>query len=76
MQIPVLIAIAFFVLGLRPAHAYIDPGSGSLVFQVVVGALLGGVYMLRSYARAAIAFIFRSGKRSAGEADRSDQNHD
>jgi hypothetical protein len=33
----------------RPAEAYIDPGTASYVFQVIAGAVLGGVFLLRTY---------------------------
>ena len=33
----------------RPAEAYIDPGTASYVFQIIVGAVLGGVFLLRTY---------------------------
>ena len=33
----------------RPAEAYVDPGSASYVFQLVMGALLGGIFLLRMY---------------------------
>jgi hypothetical protein len=31
------------------AEAYIDPGTASYVFQVIAGAVLGGVFLLRTY---------------------------
>ena len=37
------------VISERPAEAYIDPGTASYVFQVVAGAILGGVFLLRTY---------------------------
>ena len=32
-----------------PAYAYIDPGTASYAFQVVAGALLGGVFLVKTY---------------------------
>ena len=37
------------VISERPAEAYIDPGTASYVFQVIAGAVLGGVFLLRTY---------------------------
>jgi hypothetical protein len=37
------------ILAPRPAHAYLDPGTGSLIFQVVIGAVLGGLFTLKMY---------------------------
>lgn len=31
----------------QPAHAYVDPGSGLLIFQVVGSMLTGACFMLR-----------------------------
>ena len=43
------IALLLLVIGERPAEAYIDPGTASYVFQVIAGAILGGVFLLRTY---------------------------
>ncbi len=37
------------VISERSAEAYIDPGTASYVFQVIAGAVLGGVFLLRTY---------------------------
>lgn len=29
--------------------AYLDPGSGSLILQLILAAILGGLFVLRSY---------------------------
>ena len=43
------IVLLLLVLTERPAEAYIDPGTASYVFQVIAGAILGGVFLLRTY---------------------------
>ena len=43
------IVLLLLVLSERPAEAYIDPGTASYVFQVIAGAILGGVFLLRTY---------------------------
>jgi hypothetical protein len=52
-KVPVLPVLCSVVLLLaiseRPAEAYIDPGTASYVFQVIAGAVLGGVFLLRTY---------------------------
>ena len=45
----VSIVMLLLVLSERPALAYIDPGTASYAFQIIAGALLGGVYLLRTY---------------------------
>jgi hypothetical protein len=34
------------------AHAYLDPGTGSMVIQVIVAGLLGAAFTFKSYMRA------------------------
>lgn len=41
--------LAWFTLFPPPAYAYLDPGTGSYIFQVLVGALLGGAFVLKGY---------------------------
>lgn len=47
--------------------AYIDPGSGSLVFQLLLAYLVGTIFVLRRFLVAPFAFlsrIFRRKKQS------------
>jgi hypothetical protein len=37
------------LLSLSSAHGYIDPGTGSYLFQLLIGGLLGSFYFLGSY---------------------------
>ena len=46
-----------------PASAYIDPGSGSYIFQVVVGMLVGAAVSLKVFWRQIVAFITRGRTR-------------
>jgi len=45
------------------AHAYLDLGTGSLIFQFLVAAFLGGAYMARSYLRKIKNYILSLRKR-------------
>ena len=40
--------ILFFVSG-APAYAYIDPGTGGLIVNAIVGAIAGGLVLLKVY---------------------------
>lgn len=31
------------------AHAYIDPGTGSLIYQLLIAALVGGLFALKVF---------------------------
>ena len=41
--------IYFFAITIPNAHAYLDPGTGSYVFQVVAGALLGAAVAVKVF---------------------------
>ena len=43
------IAFLFAALWEVPAEAYVDPGTASYTFQIVIGALLGALYLVRTY---------------------------
>jgi hypothetical protein len=51
-----LLFLALFFLSIRPARAYIDPGTGSLIFQMLVASMLTGLFMFRR----AIRYLFHS----------------
>ena len=47
---PVALEVAILlVLAAGPASAYIDPGTGSLIFQFAAASLLGLLSMLKTY---------------------------
>lgn len=59
--------LAYFLLVTVPnAHAYIDPGFGSFVFQVLVGGFLAVGLAFRSSWRRVWSFLFRRGPREPG----------
>jgi hypothetical protein len=41
--------LLLLVVSERPAHAYIDPGTASYLFQLIAGAVLGVVFVMRTY---------------------------
>ena len=44
----VLAPIAFLA-STAPAYAYLDPGSGSMMVQLLLGGVAGGVVLVRLY---------------------------
>ena len=57
-----------------PAEAYIDPGSGSYIIQIVIGAVLAGFYLLTSFWKNVVAKIqskFKPKAKKAREAHES-----
>jgi hypothetical protein len=46
-----------------PSHAYIDPATGSIVIQAMVGAVATWIMYSKLWASKAKKFFFRGGKR-------------
>jgi hypothetical protein len=46
----VLIAF-FFLMFSQKAYAYLDPGSGSYIIQMIIAALLGGLFAIKIFWR-------------------------
>ena len=46
----VVLLVCFFYLMFPPTvYAYLDPGTGSLVIQILIGALFGGLVTIKIY---------------------------
>jgi hypothetical protein len=57
-------ALVVLILAPRTAHAYIDPGTGSYAFQMLLAGLLGALFAFKSLLRRIRAFFSeRSGRR-------------
>jgi hypothetical protein len=44
-----LLGCLFILLFADDAHAYLNPGSGSFIFQLILAAFLGGLLTVRLY---------------------------
>lgn len=55
----VLVFAYFSLIAIPSASAYIDPGTGSFIFQVLVGGLLAAGLAFRSFWRRMLWFLFR-----------------
>ena len=71
-RVAFLIACVAFLLGERSAYAYIDPGTGSLVYQTALSLLLGVGLVLRQ-SRYSIARLVRRlwGMKAVPDHDQS-----
>lgn len=59
-----------------PAYAYLDPGAGSLVVQLLVAGLLGAALAIKLFwrrIRAGVAALF--GRNRQTDADRQSHEH-
>ena len=58
----VFITCMFFVMMYllflpRPAYAYLDPGPGSYILQMLIAAIFGGLFVLKLYFHKIKAFF-------------------
>jgi hypothetical protein len=44
-----------------PAHAYLDPATGSIILQAIIGAIAGGVLFMRTWLHRVKSFFVRGG---------------
>jgi hypothetical protein len=53
--------------------AYVDPGTGSFVFQMVIGALLAVGVAVKVWWKKIVAFVTRRPREQSGAANPPDQ---
>jgi hypothetical protein len=41
--------ILFHLLAARPAFAYLDPGTGSYIFQILIAAVVGAMFVIKPF---------------------------
>jgi hypothetical protein len=58
-----LFLLYFGVVAVPSANAYIDPGSGSFIFQVLIGGLLAGAVAVKHFWRRIVSFFTRRSSR-------------
>ncbi len=61
-----------FLISINSAHAYIDPGTGSYLFQCAVAALVGAGYVVRmkwQHIRGLVAGLMRRGGNGPESGD-------
>ena len=74
-----LLLILFLVVVPTPALAYLDPGTGSYLIQILVGGGLGLTFIIKQY-WSTIRSFFSKGKtdekKSANKAAEKESNED
>ena len=59
----ILMIFLFVIIKPNIAHAYVDPGTGTLMFQLLIAALVGAIFVLKNIRLKIVGFIkslFRS----------------
>lgn len=65
-------AILFMSLNLQEAQAYLDPGTGSYIFQILIGFILGGLVTLKMFwhsIKTSVKDFFGSGSKAKVEEE-------
>lgn len=58
------VALSILILALpQKVYAYLDPGTGSYIFQIIIGLLLGGLFFVRSFIKSFFLSIIHLFKR-------------
>ena len=68
-----VLTLVFAVLA-RPAHAYLDPGTGSYFVQILIAGLAGGGYLIVTFwskIKGFFSSILKSGKKEKKADDKS-----
>lgn len=47
LRVYLLLSVLIFYA--EPVHAYMDPGTGSYVFQALIAVFLGGIFAVKTY---------------------------
>lgn len=58
------VLLVSMALSSEPAHAYIDPGTGSYVLQVLVAGFLGALFALKMFWHRIATFVRGLGSRA------------
>jgi hypothetical protein len=58
------LVMAFTVLWLPTANAYVDPGSGSFIFQALIGGILAAAFTLKVFWKRLVAIVTRRDRTS------------
>jgi hypothetical protein len=58
LRILVMVGVLLLVLA-RDSFAYVDPGTGSYILQLIMAGLLAAAFTLKSYWRNIAAFLSR-----------------
>jgi hypothetical protein len=52
-----LLAVALWFGSTGAAHAYLDPGTGSILLQAIIGGVASGLFIVRIYWRKIKSFL-------------------
>lgn len=53
----VLMAFSMLTFSITPAYAYLDPGTGSMILQALIGGIAAGIAVISLYYRRVKAYF-------------------
>ena len=56
-RLPLLLSLCLFVGGTSPAYAYLDPGTGTIIVQAIIGSAAAGAAVIGVYWQSARKFL-------------------
>ena len=59
-----LLAVLASLLLVREAHAYLDPGTGSYIIQILIAGLFGALFMLKVFWGSIMGFFGKGSSES------------
>ena len=60
-----ILTVSVVLAAASSSMAYIDPGSGSYIFQLLIGALVGSAVAVKVFWRRVLAFFSSKGSRES-----------
>ena len=79
MIIKTILTIAFPYLLMGPLsppasnHAYLDPGSGSFILQILLASLLASLFFFKSFWKKVLSFFRKSSSKNQETSEESNQ---
>ena len=74
MKKPILLAVHALALAPTTAYAYLDPGTGSFILQMLIAGLLGAILYVRLAWDRTLQFFARLFSRRASQTDANDES--
>ena len=59
------------LIALQPAHAYLDPGTGSFLLQMLIAGVMGAMFTIKMYWTKVKLFFSRTPKESDTAEDQN-----
>lgn len=70
-QCTILLIIMFFLILTPSAYAYLDPGTGSFIFQMLIAGMVGAVFAIKIFWASIKSFIYSLFSKNKNKDDRN-----